>query len=206
MLVLAVLPFAIHSVMRGASMGRVEEMASRLFHPDALTATALLYVHMIAGGLLSVLAPVQMLGAVRRRWPRAHRAVGRATLVAAAITGIGGLIYIAARGTVGGAWMSTGFALYGLLVAGVAWTTWRSAIARAPDHHDWAARLIVLALGSWLYRVQYGLWEIATGGLGVREDFTGPFDRMQVFAFYLPWLILLELWLAARRRRAQFPT
>ncbi|KIT17482.1 DUF2306 domain-containing protein [Jannaschia aquimarina] len=204
LLMLAVLPFGLYSLLRGAALGTPDEVASRLFHEDALAPTAALYLHMVAGGALSILAPLQLLGAVRRRWPAIHRGTGRVTLGLAGITGLGGLIYIGALGTIGGLWMSFGFALYGALVIAVAWATWRSAVDRSPTHPDWAARMVVLALGSWLYRVQYGLWELGTGGIGVREDFTGWFDRIQVLAFYLPWLMALELWLARRRSHA-FP-
>jgi hypothetical protein len=60
--------------------------------------------------------------------------------------------------------------------------------------------MVVLALSSWLYRVHYGLWFLVTGGLGSEPDFSGLFDRVQVFAFYLPYLLALEIWL--RRTRA----
>ena len=60
--------------------------------------------------------------------------------------------------------------------------------------------LIILALASWLYRVHYGLWEVLIDGAGSRPDFSGPFDVIQVFAFYLPYLAVHHLWWRARRR------
>ena len=59
-------------------------------------------------------------------------------------------------------------------------------------------RLFVLVLGSWLYRVHYGLWYLATDGLASTPEFTGTFDRVQNVAFYLPYLVLLEIWLRTR--------
>jgi hypothetical protein len=200
LLILFALPFALHSVGRGLSVGDGAEQATRMFVPEALVATGLLYAHMVSGGLLSVLALMQLFTAPRRRWPWFHRGVGRVTVGLALVTGIGGLAYIAGVGTIGGGLMDLGFGLYGVLLIAAAWFTWRAAVARAPSHPDWAARLVVLALGSWLYRVHYGLWEIATGGLYRAEDFSGGFDRVQVFAFYLPYLALLELWLSSRNR------
>lgn len=200
LLILLALPFALHSVLRGGSVLSAAEQATRMFVPDALGATALLYLHMISGGLLTMAAVFQLFEAPRRHWPRFHRRNGRLTVGLAIVTGLGGLAFIFVVGTIGGLVMDMGFGLYGLLLILAALFTWRAAIARAPGHPDWAARLVVLALGSWLYRVQYGLWEIATGGLARADDFTGLFDRVQVFAFYLPWLVLLELWLWSRGR------
>jgi hypothetical protein len=57
----------------------------------------------------------------------------------------------------------------------------------------------VLALGSWLYRLQYGIWHMLSGGLGSQPDFSGWFDRAMVVGFYLPWLVALEVWLRWRR-------
>ena len=93
--------------------------------------------------------------------------------------------------------MDAGFALYGVLMILCAIQTIRHARARTSLHQIWASRLVILALASWLYRVHYGLWEITTGGIASNEAFTGVFDRIQVFAFYLPYLALYELW---RRR------
>ena len=86
--------------------------------------------------------------------------------------------------------MDWGFGLYGGLMALAAVQTVRLARRRDPRHRLWAERLVILALASWLYRVHYGIWEIATGGAGSRPDFSGPFDLVQVFAFYLPYLAI----------------
>ena len=92
--------------------------------------------------------------------------------------------------------MSLGFALYGFLMAFAALQTVRLARRREWDRHRrWALRLLVLILGSWLFRVQYGLWYLSTDGLASNEAFTGLFDRVMTVGFYLPWLIALELWL-----------
>lgn len=68
-------------------------------------------------------------------------------------------------------------------------------------HPDWAARLVVLALGSWIYRLHYALWEIATGGAYSNPAFTGVFDQVQNWAFFLPYLAVLEVYLARRKKR-----
>jgi hypothetical protein len=168
------------------------------FLAGAVASPAIL-LHMIAGAFVTTLALLQPVAAVRDRWPRLHRWNGRLVIAASLLTALGGLAYVAARGTIGGPGMSAGFALYGLLMALAAGMTWRTAgtsdIAR---HRRWGLRLVWLAIGSWLYRVQYGLWYAATGGLGSTEAFTGPFDRVMFVGFFLPQLFLLELWLRTR--------
>lgn len=47
--------------------------------------------------------------------------------------------------------------------------------------------------------MDYGIWMLLTGGLGHSQDFTGPFDRVMAFFFYLPNLLVVELYLRARR-------
>ena len=63
-------------------------------------------------------------------------------------------------------------------------------------------RLAVLALGSWIYRLHYGLWFMVMGGIGVQSDFSGAFDLVNIWAFYLPYLIALEFWFRREARQA----
>jgi hypothetical protein len=199
---LLALPFAVVSALQGIDgLDLHQRKPTRLLHADDPAASLSLFVHMIAGAAITLLALVQTLPSVRARWPRAHRVSGRIVTAAALATAAGGLGYIARQGTIGGPGMSAGFALYGVLLAVAAVQTFRFARARSLERHRrWALRLVWLAIGSWLYRVQYGLWHAATGGLGSTEAFDGPFDQAMFVGFFLPHLLLLELWL----RRAQY--
>lgn len=178
---------------------------NRLWDPAAPVATAVLFGHMVSGAILTLAAPLQALPVLRRRWPGLHRRAGYWIGALAMVTGIGGLVYIVARGTIGGPWMSAGFALYGVLLMLAAVNTIYHAIAKDLRRHGrWAARLVVLAVGSWIYRMHYGLWYLATDGMASDDAFTGRFDRVQVFAFFLPYLLILEcvfLWRDRRRAR-----
>ncbi|MEM6897180.1 MAG: DUF2306 domain-containing protein [Pseudomonadota bacterium] len=200
-LILFSFPFFAHSILRGFALGDVEEQAtSRLFSAD-LAANFSMYGHMIVGGLLTALAPLQLSSPLRRRWPRVHRANGYMVALLALATGIGGLIYIARQGTIGGPLMSAGFALYGLLLMLAAMQTVRFARRRDPRHAAWAGRLVILALGSFFFRVQYWIWAIVVGDVGMAEDFSGAFDRVMTFGFYVPWLVLYEVIRRWRRPR-----
>lgn len=151
-------------------------------------------LHFAGGGILLLLGPLQLIAAVRTRAPRLHRWVGRIYALAALLAGAGGLAYIVAHGTIGGTPMDVGFGLYGALVVVAAIATVRHAMARdLARHRAWALRLFALAIGSWLYRVEYGFWALATNLAGHTRDFQGGFDALMDFAFYLPNLAVVEL-------------
>ncbi|MEW9921804.1 DUF2306 domain-containing protein [Marimonas sp. MJW-29] len=205
-LALNLLWFVAHALQLGSNglfADRPEDF-SRVFIDGASLANAGIAVHMMAGALLTLGAPLQALPIVRNRWPNLHRKNGYVLFVLAMMTGIGGLSYIILQGTIGGWWMSFWFATYGSLLMWSAVNTVRFAIARDLDRHfAWATRLIVLAVGSWIFRMHYVLWFILTDGLGSNEGLTGVFDRVQVVAFFLPYLLIAELLL---RRRAAAST
>ena len=69
-------------------------------------------------------------------------------------------------------------------------------------HLQWALRFFVLAIASWLYRLHYVVWHATTGGLASEKDFSGFFDQIQNFAFFVPYLIALEIYFRSRRQLA----
>lgn len=171
-----------------------------LYAPDSAAATNGIGLHFLGGGILLVLGNVQLLPSVRNRFPQVHRWLGRLYASMAVLTAIGGFVHIVTDGTVGGTIMDIGFALYGILMLIAAVETARHARAKRFDvHRAWSLRLYALAVGSWLYRIEYGIWFVFTGGLGI-DDFNGPFDRVMVFFFYIPNLLLVE-WLLRTQKR-----
>ena len=185
------LPFGAYALKTGILFATENDhLTTRLLHAGALVSNGAMYGHMIAGGVLMALAPLQLLPNLRRLSPMTHRAMGYTIAVLAAVTGVCGLCYILLQGTIGGPVMNVGFGLYGALMICAALRTVQLARARNPRHRLWAERLVILAMASWIYRLHYGLWALATGGMGSRPDFSGPFDLVQVFAFYLPYLVI----------------
>jgi hypothetical protein len=173
----------------------------RLYEPATPSATIAMGAHFLTGALLVVLGPVQLLGRVRARFPAVHRWIGRAYVLSAGIAGVAGLTFIAIKGTVGGPIMSAGFALYGALVTVAAAQAYRYGRARRFDlHRAWAIRLFSLVIGAWLFRMEYGFWIAATDGVGSTRAFTGPFDHVMAFFFYLPNLAVAELFIRSTRR------
>lgn len=158
-----------------------------------------IFAHMMFGALVTLLVPLQLVSSLRARWPTLHRANGYLLFTAAMLTASGGLVYIAVRGTIGGALMDIGFSLYGACLMGAAVMTVYKARRRERERHrQWALRFFFLAIASWLYRVHYGVWHAMTGGLASEKDFSGLFDQIQNFAFFVPYLIALEIFFRSR--------
>ncbi len=202
LLILLLLPFAHHAVLFGAEgLGIGTLRDTYLIAVDAPFGNLAISGHMLAGAVVTLLAPLQLIPWLRMRHPGWHRWSGRVITLLGLVTGAAGLVHILSRGTIGGWVMDLGFGLYGLLLMLACVQTLRTARAgRMRDHRAWALRTFWLAIGSWLYRVHYGLWYLATDGLASNPDFSGTFDLMQNFAFYLPYLLIVELWLRLQRR------
>ncbi len=172
----------------------------RLYESHTPVATAGIGLHFAAGGIILALGCIQFVQSIRVRVPAVHRWVGRAYVCAALLAGIGGLTFIAAKGTIGGTTMDVGFGIYGLLTAACAIETFRHARARRLEtHREWAMRLFALAIGSWLYRMEYGFWFLLADGAGHTSDFSGPFDKFMAFFFYVPNLLIVEVLLRSQR-------
>jgi len=57
------------------------------------------------------------------------------------------------------------------------------------------SKIYALAIGSWLYRMDYGFWIMLTNGLGHTHQFSGPFDKVMPFFFYIPNLLVAEVFI-----------
>ena len=180
-------------------LGAWNDVLPGVYERRTPAATAAIGLHLAAGGLVLLLGFVQLLAPLRERHPRVHRVLGRVYVTACLLTGIGGLGFILVKGTVGGAVMDVGFGAYGVLMVLCAGQTYRFARARLVERHRaWALRLFALAIGSWLYRMDYGFWFALAGGVGHTDGFRGPFDAVMAFAFYLPNLVVVETYLRSR--------
>lgn len=185
------------------NMERWNQVLPRLYERGTGTATSGIGLHFAAGGIILVLGSIQLLKTVRERFPAVHRWIGRLYVLSSLLVAVGGLVFIAFKGTIGGLVMDLGFGLYGILMFVSAIETYRHAAAgRLEKHRRWALRLYALAIGSWLYRMDYGFWLLLADGMGHNRSFTGPFDQVMAFFFYLPNLLVAEAFGRARQYRA----
>ena len=191
-----------------ATPSQWNEVLPGLFSPGAPAATAGIAMHFAAGGIILLFGPIQLIGRVRAAAPAVHRWIGRLYVGAAFLAGLGGLAFILVNGTIGGAAMDLGFGLYGTLMIAASVQTFRHARARRQPgrlaaHRAWAIRLFALAIGSWLYRIDYGFWFLVSGGAGHTHDYRGWFDIIMDVFFYLPNLAIAEAFIRARAAAAR---
>lgn len=201
---LYILAFYFGSLLDNASGGEpLRGQAARMFDPDALRASIGIGLHLLAGAILLLLGPIQLIAGVRSRYPMLHRLSGRVYASAAILAGAGGVVFILAKGTIGGTQMDIAFAIYGIALVLAAVNTARHARARRfAMHRAWAIRLFALVVGSWLYRIEYTGWRVFAGGAGHTASFDGPFDTAMLYFFFVPNLLLAEAFLRARRENA----
>lgn len=166
--------------------------------PPPITANAFadpfLIIHVVAAVTALVIAPVQFVAGVRRRWPAFHRLTGRLYLVACAIGAPAG--FILAFGTTLGPVAGSGFAVLALLSAGFTWLGWRSAVERRFDAHRlWRLRSYAMTAAAITLRLMIP----ASAWLGL--DFV---ESYQVIA-WLSWgfnLALVEYYIQRSRARS----
>lgn len=167
-----------------------------LYEKGAVVGTSGIGLHFAAGGIILMLGSIQLIKSIRVRYPALHRWIGRIYVLSCLLAAVGGSTFIIMKGTIGGTVMNIGFALYGILMLIAAIETYRHAAkGRIAKHRAWAIRLYALAIGSWLYRMDYGFWLMLTDGLGHTEQFSGPFDKVMPFFFYIPNLIVAEVFI-----------
>ncbi|MFJ3788848.1 DUF2306 domain-containing protein [Kitasatospora sp. NPDC090091] len=139
-----------------------------------------LLLHIGAGVLALLLGPWQFLPGLRARHPGAHRWTGRAYLVSAAVTGVGGLL-LAPRALVPPV-APVGFAVLGGLTLGASAAAYRAARQRRFDRHrGWAIRSYALILTAVTLRIWLPVFDAAGA----------DFDTAYAAAAWAPWLINL---------------
>ncbi len=160
--------------------------------------------HVVLATIVIGGGPLQLIPAVRNRYPRFHHWLGRSYIVAAIIGAAAGMYMIWTRGTVGDVVTDIAITIDGILIFLCAGFAVRYAIARdIKRHRRWALRLFMVAGAVWFYRVGLMGWVMLTGGAGIDwETFTGPFVYFMGFAQYLVPLIVLELYFRTRDRHA----
>ena len=152
--------------------------------------------HVMMAAVITFGGLVQLVPAIRNRWPVLHRWNGRLYLVSAFLLSLGGLWLTWGRGT----WLNLtgafGITLDALLILAFAAMAYRTARARRfVEHRRWALRLFAVASAVWFMRVGYMAWGIATGGAGIGRAMDGPFDLFLAFANSLLPLAVTELYL-----------
>ncbi|MEL7022296.1 MAG: DUF2306 domain-containing protein [Pseudomonadota bacterium] len=160
--------------------------------------------HVLLAALVIGGGPLQLIPAIRQRFPRFHRYLGRSYVTAAVVSALAGLYMTWTRTPIGD-WISQlGISGDGVLILVFAGIAVRFAVARRiADHRRWAMRLFMVVSAVWFFRVGLMAWTMLTGGVGIEwESFTGPFLYFLGFAQYLLPLAMLEWYFYCQRNQA----
>lgn len=159
--------------------------------------THVLLAAIVVGG-----GPLQLIPAVRSKFPTFHRWLGRSYIFAAVSSALGGLYMTWTRSPIGDVISKLGISGDAVLIIVFAALALRHAMTgRFDSHRRWALRLFMVASAVWFFRVGLMAWVMLTGGVGIDwESFTGPFLYFLGFAQYLLPLAMLEWYFHCQRR------
>lgn len=157
--------------------------------------------HVLLAAIIIGGGPLQLIPAVRSRFPTFHRWLGRSYLVAAVGSAVGGLFMTWTRSPIGDVITHVGISGDAVLIFIFAYLAVRNAMGRRfREHRRWALRLFLAASAVWFFRVGLMSWVMFTGGVGIDwESFTGPFLYVLGFAQYLLPLAMLEWYFYCQR-------
>lgn len=165
-----------------------------LYSPEQPAAITGMISHFFFGALLLIMGPIQFSSKIRLHYVNFHRWTGMFYTLSAFITGFGGLVFLLVWGAAGGLPMLIGFSIYGLLMMIYPVQVIRFALLKNfKIHREWAIRLFALVLGSWIYRMSYGVIFTILKGWGLGKSFSGPLDWFMDFAFFVIPLIIAEI-------------
>ncbi|HEY5106848.1 MAG TPA: DUF2306 domain-containing protein [Caulobacteraceae bacterium] len=151
-------------------------------------------VHIAGAATALLLGPLNLLSAIRRRAPRAHRWIGRVYIVSCLVGGAGGLVI--AFGSFAGPVATAGFGSLAVcwIVANLA--GWRMALARRfALHRAWMVRSFAMTFGAVTLRLYLPL--IPLFHVSFVEGY-----RAISFLAWVPNLILAEFYLRRPPNRA----
>lgn len=187
-----------------ALQGDFDAWTEALIHgiiPDDLIGNIAVFAHIVLSFVITAGGILQLVPAVRTRFPVFHRWNGRVYMATAFLISIGGIYMILSRGTIGGLSQHIAICLNAVLIMIFAAIALRRAMARdIKAHRRWALRLFLAVSGVWFFRVGFMLWNIMHGApVGFDPaTFTGPFLTFLAFAQYLLPLAVLELYFYAQ--------
>lgn len=184
---------------------RWNQVLPRGYVAGDLVGNLVMVLHLALAVVVMAGGAVQLVPAVRRRWPRLHRWNGRAYLTSVLVVALGGLFIKLTRGS-GALLPLLGITLNALLITGFAAMAITAARARRiAAHRRWALRLFLAASGVWFFRIGLMFWIAVNRGPAGFDPatFRGPTISILAFAQYGLPLLVLELYFLAQRRGAR---
>jgi len=145
---------------------------------------------------------IQLLPQIRKRALSVHRWNGRFFALTALGISVSGLYlkFVRERADILNPY-NFSLILNALFIIAFLALAWRSAVAhQISTHRRWALRAYVVANGQWFFRAGFFAWLIINRGpVGIGKNFDGPFILIWSFGCYLLPLLVLELYLRAKK-------
>lgn len=162
---------------------------------------AVFAAHVLIAAVVTFGGLLQLIPAVRGRWPGLHRWSGRVFLALAMVMSLSGIWLAVVRGTYLSAVSAAAILINAVLILAFGTLAWRAALGRRFEaHRVWALRTFMVVSGVWFLRVGLMGWVLLNRGpVGMTGTMSGPADIVLTFGSYLIPLALLELYLAAQR-------
>lgn len=162
---------------------------------------AVFAAHVLLASVVTLGGLMQMVPALRRKWPRLHRWTGRTFLTLAIFLALSGVWMAVVRGTYLSVVSAVAILINAVLILVFAGLAWRHAIKRRfEQHRRWAMRAFMVVSGVWFLRVGIMGWIVVNRGpVGMTDTMSGPADVVLTFGSYLIPLAILELYGAAER-------
>jgi hypothetical protein len=159
-----------------------------------------LLLHVYLAAAVTLAGALQLLPALRRRWPAVHRWNGRLFLGAAVLATLSGFYLTFVRGSQLNLASTISIACNGVLILLFAVLAWRSAHRRDfAEHRRHALRAYLLVNGVWFLRIGIVLTGLGLGAFGHRMDYDSPvFAVVSVLSWVAP-IVFLQLYFAAER-------
>ena len=155
--------------------------------------------HALGAGIVALGGALQLVPAVRARWPRFHRWNGRVFLLTVLGLAFSGYYLVWIRQTSPTLTDALSTTFNGALIVGFALLAYRTARARDfVAHRRWAMRLYLVSNAQWFLRVGFFGYFIVSRIVGHDAGIGDPMLRAWTFGCYLVPLLVLELYFRAR--------
>jgi Predicted membrane protein (DUF2306) len=187
---------------------RWNHVMPRGYVPGDTVGNAAVISHILLAVIIMLGGALQLMPAIRRRFPSVHRGVGRSYVIAVTLTSLAGLYMVWARGSSERLSQHIAISLNALILTVSALLAWRAARARDfASHRRWALRAYLAANGVFFFRLGVFLWLVVNQGpVGFDpKTFTGPFLTALAFGVYVVVpLSVLQLYFSAQASKERW--
>ena len=195
-----ILAFVVPRLLAGDLPGLNDKQHITGYVPGDAAGNANLIAHLLVGAVMTVSAMLQLLPALRRRWPAVHRWNGRAFMVTAAVATLSGFYLTWVRGSQLNLPSAVSTSVNGALILLTLALAWRAARARdLARHRRHALRAFLLVNGVWFLRLGIASAAMGLAAAGQRLELDGAlFLAIGIGSWAIP-LAALELYFVAER-------